>query len=671
MSSGLMSSLSFRQAVRGMSMALILGLALTVVEMAWSVSRERDKAIRLAGEIMELLDGAATVAVWTFDKDLGNRVAQDSLTLKAVQRFTLYYENGDVLASSQRGTETESLLGMTVFADLVVTERELFRPAEYQSVVPEDDGRQPIGIMRVQLDPAVISADLSANLVTSLIGGIVRNLLLGLALTLVFHRFLTQPLVALGREIDLIDPARPEHSAVAIPPGHATDELGSIAARVNLMLRRLTTVQGDLRRLSTRDPLTRLPNRALYDEGMATAIVRARRSGHEMAVMVVQMRPDAVTRGGDRAIQHVAMRLRDCVRGADLVARLGTGEFAAVLPESDAPRAMRIADRVISGLAHGLSVGESRIDNTPCIGIALYPSEGTDAEALTTLARAAAVRAAATNTQVQFATEGLTDVAHDYLNRSDALLSALEMDQVALTFQPVMDIAAGKPRGLVAIPSWRQKDIALEGLELVRFAREIGLDVSLLDRVLRNAVKAATTRGVPWPLIVRCGDRQLSDPAFVDLVLRLRRESNLPENSLALLVPQSFSDLPEILPVLRGLRAASVMLWLDVSRPEDLEIRALTERLFDGIEVVAPSGEVPAAMTAVLGLATDLGMALTVRGVSTQAQWATMARAGCKRLRGPVVAAAVPMDRLADMLTDLQETAGSTGAGRGEQGPTA
>lgn len=665
-----MSTLSCGQAARGMTVALFLGLGLTAVEVAWSVSRERGKAEQVANEIMDLLDGAATVAVWTFDPDLGNRVAQDALTLNAVRSFTLMHESGDVMAASRRGSGQDSLLGMMVFGDLVVVERQLFRPAQTNLPASDDGSGEPTGLMRIQLDAAVISADLWAFMGNSLIGGIVRNLLLGLALTVVFNRYLTRPLVQLGREIDLIDPARPEQSTVNVPPGHVRDELGAIALRVNALLRRLAAVQSDLRRLSTRDPLTRLANRALYEEGLSAALVRARRNGQELAVMLVQVRPEALARVGDDAVQHVATRLRDCVRTSDLVARLGSGEFAAVLADTDAGGAMRIADRVISGLAHGIAVGDQRIDNTPWIGIALYPSEDTEPEALTVLARIAAARAAATGVPVQFVTETLTGIARAHMEQSDALLGALEQDKVVLVYQPAIDVASGNVRGLVAIPTWTYDGRTLQGADLVGFAREIGLDMSLMDTVLRASAQALASLDLPWPLIVRCVDRQLGDPGFIDLVRQLQREHAVPDGGLALLVSQSSAELPENLHVLSALRTAGVPLWLDVKDPERLRMGAMTRRLFTGIEFPALADEVPDGLAPVLRLAQDLGMDMAARNVESPAQWAALVRAGCRQLRGPALARAVPVDALPDMLGRMPARPVSGTEYEVEPGPT-
>jgi len=634
-----------------MTMALILGLALTGIEMAWSVSRERDKAGRLANEILDLLDGAASTAVWTFDQDLATRVARDALTLNAVRGLTLKFPNGEVLAASSREGTSDSLLASMVFGDLTLVDRQLYRPRNLRPMASSDPMEELTGVMRIQLDGAVISADLLAFLGNSLFSGLVRNLLLGLGLTLVFNRFLTRPLVQLGRDIDLIDPSRPEDSAVAVPAEHVGNELGGIAMRVNDLLQRLAAVQADLRRLSTRDPLTRLHNRALFDEGLATALVRARRNGQSLAVMVVQMRPEALARGGDEAIRHVSVRLRDCVRGADLVARLGSGEFAAVLAEADAPRAMRVADRVISGLAHGLAVGDVRIDNTPSIGIALYPSEAAEGEALTAAARAAAARATATNSQVQFVTEGLTDIAHDYLDRADALLSALEQDEMILKYQPLLEVGTGRACGVVTIPVWQHAGRITEGFDLVRFAREIGLDVSLSDKVLRQGLRAAAGHDIPWPLTVRCVDRQLADPGFLDLLLRLRQDHAIPAGGLALLISQSAFEQVDILPILGDLHAAGVALWLDVRAAKSLPVGVLTSGLLTGLEIVAPAGEVPPAMAAVLRLAAEAGMVLAARKVESSAQW--VVRAGCKRLRGPAIAPGVPLDRLAEVVTAI------------------
>ncbi len=653
---GLWSSLSVRQAVRGLSVAVMVGLGLTALEMGWSVLRERDKVERLGGEILDLLDGAATVAVWTFDPDLGRRVANDALTLEAVHGLDLMYRNREVLATARRTEKRESWLGSLVFGDLRVMERPLYRPQAVGGA--EVAAGEATGSVRLHLDLQVISADLWAFLANALVGGLLRNLVLGIALTLVFNRSLTRPLMDLGRDIEQIDPTMPEESSVPVPKGHERDELGAIAVRVNQVLVRLAAVQADLRRYSTRDPLTKLPNRALFEETLGAALARAQREGKPLAVMAVTMLPGALRKGGDRAVLDIATRLTDCTRSADLVARLAADEFVVVLSDSDAVGAMRVADRFMAGLGHGLALPEGRIDNSPALGIALYPLDGGTAEALTTKARAAAQ--ATSPGSIGYAAPGMGEQSRAMLARADGLIAALEQGGIKLMFQAQVEAGSRQPQALVAIPRCDLPRESLEGRDLVTAAREVGLEVALQDHVLREALRAAA-QGPDLPIVVRCVERQLADPDFPTLVERLLRHGagEGPGVPLVLLAPQGVAESAACLDGLARLRALGLEVWLDVTQPEAVTIGLLSEGRCSGLEFLAPSTglEMPPALSALLSLAQSRGLMVAARGVEGAGQWAAILRSGTKRFRGTLVAPPVAMADMAAQIATLPERA--------------
>lgn len=658
---GIWSSLSVRQAVRGLSVAVMVGLGLTALEMGWSVLRERDKVERLGGEILDLLDGAATVAVWTFDPDLGRRVANDALTLEAVHGLELLYRNREVLATARRTDTRESWLGSIVFGDLRVMERPLYRPQAVggrADATPGEAAGEATGSIRLHLDLQVISADLWAFLANALLGGLLRNLILGVALTLVFNRSLTRPLMDLGRDIEQIDPTLPEDSPVPVPKGHERDELGAIALRVNQLLVRLAAVQADLRRYSTRDPLTKLPNRALFEETLGSALARAQREGRPLAVMAVAMSPGALRKGGDRAVLDIATRLADCTRSADLVARLASDEFVVVLSDSDAVGAMRVADRFLAGLGHGLALPDGRIDNSPAVGIALHPLDGTTVEALTAKARAAAQ--AGSPGGIGYAAPGMGDQARALLARADGLIGALEQGGIRLLFQAQVEAGSRQPQALVAIPQCDLPRETLEGRELVVAAKEVGLEVALLDHVLREALRAAA-QGPGLPVVVRCVERQLADPEFPALVERLLRQEagGTDRAPLVMLAPQSVVDNPACLSGLQRLRALGLETWLDVTRPEAVTIGLLSEGFCSGLEYLAPNTglEMPPALAAMLSLAQARGLMVAARGVHGAGQWAAILRSGTRRFRGGLVAPPVPMADMAALVATLPERA--------------
>lgn len=150
------------------------------------------------------------------------------------------------------------------------------------------------------------------------------------------------------------------------------------------------------------DHLTGLPNRQLFEERFARALGRAKREGHRLAVLFIDLdgfKPVNDTWGhaaGDAVLVEVARRLLDNVRESDIAARLGGDEFVVVLTEAVDRSGVVIAARnLLQALAVPYALPEGRADVSASIGVAFYPEDGLAAEALLTVADQAMYRAKA------------------------------------------------------------------------------------------------------------------------------------------------------------------------------------------------------------------------------------------------------------------------------------
>ncbi|MCI5133195.1 MAG: GGDEF domain-containing protein [Candidatus Electrothrix sp. EH2] len=136
------------------------------------------------------------------------------------------------------------------------------------------------------------------------------------------------------------------------------------------------------------DPLTRLPNRVMFDERLRSSLSRAKRLNSKMALLYLDLDNFKIINdslghlAGDRVLQMVAERLQKCLRSEDMVARIGGDEFSAILDDIDSiTDAVATAKRIISSLGDvDCSAGSERIQTS--IGVALYPDHGTDTETL-------------------------------------------------------------------------------------------------------------------------------------------------------------------------------------------------------------------------------------------------------------------------------------------------
>ncbi|MEM8950518.1 MAG: diguanylate cyclase [Pseudomonadota bacterium] len=159
-------------------------------------------------------------------------------------------------------------------------------------------------------------------------------------------------------------------------------------------------VEARMLHLAQHDPLTDLPNRLLFQDRLQQAMMRSKRSGSPVAVIVMDLDGfkainDAEGhRMGDEALKALARRLRSSLREADTIARIGGDEFAMVLPDlTTATAALRIGEKMLANIETPLKVEDSYIDLRVSLGIALFPTDADKADALMQLADLAMYRA--------------------------------------------------------------------------------------------------------------------------------------------------------------------------------------------------------------------------------------------------------------------------------------
>ncbi|MDR3440548.1 diguanylate cyclase domain-containing protein [Telmatospirillum sp.] len=155
-----------------------------------------------------------------------------------------------------------------------------------------------------------------------------------------------------------------------------------------------------IRHLAQHDPLTNLPNRALFSDRLQTALALAKRNGEQVALMFVDLdrfKPINDRFGhavGDLLLKEVAKRMRHCVRDSDTVARIGGDEFVVLLPAvGSAVDAALVAEKIRAALARDFFLADQHMDISSSIGVALFPQDGHDAITLSKNADDAMYRA--------------------------------------------------------------------------------------------------------------------------------------------------------------------------------------------------------------------------------------------------------------------------------------
>ncbi|QYJ15822.1 hypothetical protein Rxycam_01650 [Rubrobacter xylanophilus DSM 9941] len=423
--------------------------------------------------------------------------------------------------------------------------------------------------------------------------------------------------------------------------------------------------------LAFHDPLTGLPNRALFMDRLKHALARAGRSGDVLAVLFIDLdnfkfiNDSLGHEAGDRLLVAVARRLSGATRPGDTVARLGGDEFTVLLEGiADGGEAMRAAERVAEVLRDPFRVAGRELFVSASVGISVSAAGSGSVEDLMRGADLAMYEAKREGkNRYRVFDFGMSRTAHDRLRLENDLRRALERDEFRLYYQPVVRLGDGKVMGLEALLRWERpgRGITLPD-RFIPLAEETGMIVEIGRRVLRMACsRAAEWRRIHPSLVVsvNVSARQLKTPDFAEEVERILHQARLEPCGLVLEVTESAAmDEPgEAAEVLRGLRELGVGLALDdfgtgyssLSHLRRLPVSFLKiDRSFvEGLGGEADSGVL---VGGVIALSRELGFEPVAEGVETPGQLERLLELGCELGQGYYFASPMPEGTAEELL---------------------
>jgi diguanylate cyclase (GGDEF)-like protein/PAS domain S-box-containing protein len=238
------------------------------------------------------------------------------------------------------------------------------------------------------------------------------------------------------------------------------------------------------------DILTDLPNRMLFKDRLGLAVIQAKRKVTELAVMFIDLDRFKLVNDtlghvkGDELLQQVSLRLKDCLRRGDTLARQGGDEFTIVLPElRDRGDATAIADKFLECLQKPFDLDGHQVHISASIGISVYPEDGESIDELLRHADIAMyqVKALGKNGH-SFYHDSMLDVSHQKIALEQSLRKALEQDELEMYYQPQIDVITGCIIGAEGLMRWNhpQRGLLTAG-EFLPFAEDNGLIVPISD----------------------------------------------------------------------------------------------------------------------------------------------------------------------------------------------
>jgi diguanylate cyclase (GGDEF)-like protein/PAS domain S-box-containing protein len=337
-------------------------------------------------------------------------------------------------------------------------------------------------------------------------------------------------------------------------------------------------LEEELRRQAFHDSLTGLANRALFADRLEHALARTHRSGQSIAVLFIDLDDfktvnDSLGHGeGDRLLVAVAERLVGAVRAGDTIARMGGDEFAVLIEdpvEAEAPEV--VAQRLLSALEAPFEQGAKELFVHASVGVAASTSRSQTADELLRDADVSMYTAKSNGkNRVEVFVPSMHEAALARFALKADLERAVEREEFALVYQPIMHLATGRVAGVEALLRWHHPRRGLVGpTEFIPVAEETGLIVRLGRWVLEQACSQALAwdeaTSTPLTMSVNVSARQIQAPGFVDDVARVLASTGLAPARLTLELTESvlMQDVEGTASTLDALKALGIRLAID------------------------------------------------------------------------------------------------------------
>jgi diguanylate cyclase (GGDEF)-like protein len=441
-----------------------------------------------------------------------------------------------------------------------------------------------------------------------------------------------------------------------------TRELSHANAQLRVEIGERERSQAAVQHLAHHDALTGLANRTLFTEKLSEALVRARRSGEDLAVLFLDLdgfKGVNDTLGhpaGDQLLNVIAERLKRTVRDTDKVARFGGDEFAILQLAADLPAgAAVLSGRLVEAVAEPCIIDGQQVVVGTSIGIAVLRTQGQqhDPDQLLRSADLALYRAKAEGRGTFRFFEPEMDARAQARRLMEAgLRRALVDDEFELHYQPLLNLESNCIAGFEALLRWRRSDgTLLPPAEFLPLAEETGLIAPIGDWVLRKACQEAAG----WPdeisIAVNLSPVQFKKGDLLNSVKAALDLSGLRPNRLELEITESvlLDKTKSNLETLRALRAFGIKISLDDFGTGYSSLSYLRDFTFDKIKIdrsfvrdMSDERESQAIVSAITGLGGSFGITTTAEGVETVEQLERLRGQGCTEVQGYLISRPVP-----------------------------
>ena len=439
----------------------------------------------------------------------------------------------------------------------------------------------------------------------------------------------------------------------------------------------ITQLEEEKRRafvMAAHDPLTGLPNRRMFNELLSSHLQQAKRNRKHYALMYMdldhfkQVNDTLGHHVGDLLLQAVSSRLRAILRESDLIARLGGDEFAILLTALErADDAAVVAAKIVSELCKPyLDLDGHDIQASPSIGVALFPRDGHDTDALCRNADTAMYQSKrAGRGRYTFYDASLNPADARLFNLTQRLPRAIAEDELVLHFQPKVNLSDYQISGFEALVRWQHPELGLiYPNDFIPLAERTGAILELGDWV----AEACCRQLASWreegqrlvPIAFNVSAIQLHDSELPDRIAQLLARYQLDGTLLQVEITETclVESMDVANTVLNQLEQLGIHIALDdygsgfssLAYVRTLPIHCLKiDRGF--IHDIRNSPDDAVIVSSIITLAHNLKMCVVAEGVELIDQLVHLKTAGCDQVQGYFFSRPVPADQASELLS--------------------
>ncbi len=437
----------------------------------------------------------------------------------------------------------------------------------------------------------------------------------------------------------------------------ASATLALAAIRVTLSLRRLRVLTEERHAQAVTDQLTTLGNRrAMFD--LLDALLGEHRiagaDAREFTFLFVDLNRFKEVNDsfghvvGDELLRQLGERLKGSLRGSDLLVRLGGDEFGVVLPDANADYGATVAQRLSSQLTEPFVLGHVRAQIGASIGIAVVPTDATDAHDLLRCADLAMYRAKLEGKCFAIYQEEI-DGHGNQLGLVEDLRIALEEGQLELHYQPQVDLSGRRVTAVEALVRWHHPRLGyIPPLEFLPLAERADLMGCLTATVLNGALEQCAvwrTKHSSLAVAVNISTTNLLDPEFPSLVQQQLERYQLDTEALVLEITETtaMADVHRCKDAIQQLHDLGVVVSVDdfgagFTSLAYLSSLAVSELKLDrsfitGLATAAHTRDL-ALVSSTIKLAHALGLRVVAEGVEDETTLDLLTELECDRAQG-------------------------------------